>query len=68
MSDKIAIMGKFQNAEYLTRITLPLLSIVFIIGLLSSSPHNVFAQHEILPENWIEMRKMFRNKGAHTDN
>ena len=63
MSDKIVIMGKFQNAEYLTRIVLPLLSLVFIIGLLFSSPHNVFAQHKILPENWIEMRKMFRNKG-----
>jgi hypothetical protein len=23
----------------------------------------VFAQHEIVPENWMEMRKMFRNKG-----
>jgi len=63
MSDKIVIMGKFQNAEYLTRIVLPFLFPVFIIGLLFSSPHNVFAQHEILPENWIEMRKMFRNKG-----
>ena len=63
MSDKIVIMGKSQNIAHLTRILLPLLSLVLIIGLLSSSPHNIFAQHEIVPENWIEMRKMFRNKG-----
>ena len=63
MSDKIVIMGTLQNAAYLTRIVFPMLSLAFIIGLLFSSPYNVFAQHEIPPENWIEMRKMFRNKG-----
>ncbi len=30
---------------------------------MSLSPNTVFAQHEIDPENWIEMRKMFRHKG-----
>ena len=63
MSDKIVMMGKSQDTAHLTRILLPLLFLVLIIGLLSSSPHHVFAQHEIAPENWIEMRKMFRNKG-----
>ena len=47
----------------MTRILLYLLFFVLIIGLLSSSPHHVFAQHEIVPENWMEMRKMLRNKG-----
>jgi HEAT repeat protein len=51
------------DTAHLTRILLPLLFLVLIIGLLSSSPHNVFAQHGIAPENWMEMRKMFRNKG-----
>jgi hypothetical protein len=63
MSNKIVIMGKSQSTAHLTRILLLLLFLVLIIGLLSSSTHNVFAQHEIVPENWIEMRKMFRNKG-----
>ena len=56
-------MGKSQDTAHLTRILLPLLFLVLIIGLFSSSPHNIFAQHEIAPENWIEMRKMFRNEG-----
>lgn len=52
----------------MTRILLALLVLLLIIGLLSSSPHHVFAQHKIPPENWplenlIEMRKMVRNKG-----
>ena len=63
MSDKIIIMGKSQDIVHLTRILLVLFFLVLIIGLLSSSPHKVFAQHKIAPENWIEMRKMFRNKG-----
>jgi hypothetical protein len=63
MSDKIVMMGKSQDTAHLTRILFPLLLLVLIIGLLSSSPHHVYAQHEIAPENWIEMRKMFRNKG-----
>jgi hypothetical protein len=63
MSDKIVIMGKSQDTAHLARILLPLLLLVLIIGLLSSSPHNVFAQHKMPPENWIEMRKMLRNKG-----
>ena len=56
-------MGKSQDTAHLTRILLPLLFLVLIIGLFSSSPHNIFAQHEIAPENWIEMREMFRNEG-----
>jgi len=63
MSDKIIIMGKSQDTVHLTRFLLVLFFLVLIIGLLSSSPHNGFAQHRIAPENWIEMRKMFRNKG-----
>jgi len=63
MSDKIVIMGKSYDTAFINRILLPLLFLVLIIGLLSSSPHNTFAQHEIAPENWVEMRKMFRNKG-----
>jgi hypothetical protein len=47
----------------MTRILLTLLFFVLMIGLLSSSPHHVFAQQGITPENWFEMRKMFRNKG-----
>jgi hypothetical protein len=52
----------------MTRILLYLLFLVLIIGLLSSSPLNGFAQHKVPPENWppeklIEMRKMVRNKG-----
>ncbi len=47
----------------MTRIILYLLFFVLMIGLLSSSTHNVFAQHKIPPENWMEMRKMFRIKG-----
>jgi HEAT repeat protein len=57
------MMAKSQDTAHLTRILLRLLFLVLIIGLLSSSPHHVFAQHKIVPENWIEMRKMFRNKG-----
>jgi hypothetical protein len=63
MSDRIAIMGKSQDTAHLTRILFPLLFLVLIIGLLSPSPRKIFAQHEIAPENWIEMRKMFRNAG-----
>lgn len=62
MRDNIVIMDKSHDTSHLIRILLPLLSLGFIIGLLSSSPHHVFAQHGIAPENWIEMRKMFRNK------
>jgi HEAT repeat protein len=52
----------------MTRILFYLLFLVLMIGLLSSSALNVFAQHKIPPENWplenlIEMRKMVRNKG-----
>jgi hypothetical protein len=47
----------------MTRILFYLLFLVLMIGLLSSSPHHVFAQHMIPPENLIEMRKMVRNKG-----
>ena len=37
--------------------------ITLITGLSSVSPKIVLAQHEIDPETWIEMRKMFRQKG-----
>jgi hypothetical protein len=50
-------MISVRDTAHLTRI------LVLIIGLLSSSPHTILAQHEIAPENWIEMRKIFRNKG-----
>jgi len=63
MSDKIVFMGKSYNTSFINRIFLNLLSLVLMSVLLSLSPPKVFAQHEIAPENWIEMRKMFRNKG-----
>ena len=50
-------MGKPPDTASSTLILLPLLSLVLIIGLLSSSAKNVLAQHEIPPEAWIEMRK-----------
>jgi len=56
-------MGKPQYTAPTTHIYLPLLYLLLIIGIVSSSSSNVFAQHEIDPETWIEMRKMFRNKG-----
>jgi HEAT repeat protein len=56
-------MGKPQDTGHLTHIFIPFLFLVPMIGLLSSSPQNVFAKHEIVPESWIEMRKMFRSKG-----
>jgi hypothetical protein len=56
-------MGKPQYTAPIAHIFLPLLYLLLIIGLVSSPPYNVFAQHEIDPETWIEMRKMFRNKG-----
>ena len=36
---------------------------MLIFSLVISSPNTAPAQHEIDPETWIEMRKMFRNKG-----
>jgi HEAT repeat protein len=56
-------MGKPQYTAPLTHILLPLLYLLLIIGIVSSSTYNVFAQHEIDSETWIEMRKMFRYKG-----
>jgi hypothetical protein len=41
----------------------PIVLMVLVLGILSISANNVFAQHEIDPETWIEMRKMFRKKG-----
>jgi hypothetical protein len=56
-------MGKLPDTAPLTLFLLPLLYLGLVIGLVSSTPYTVFAQHEIDPETWIEMRKMFRNKG-----
>ena len=56
-------MTKPQDTAPLTHILLLLLCLTLITGLLSSYPCAVFAQHEIDPETWIEMRKMFRPKG-----
>jgi HEAT repeat protein len=56
-------MGKLQYTAPLTYILLPMLCLGLIMGMVISSPYNVFAQHEIDPETWIKMRKMFRNKG-----
>ena len=39
------------------------LVLLMLIITLAGLPHNVFAQHEIDPETWIEMRKMLRQKG-----
>ena len=59
-------MGKSHKTASLTLFLLPLLYLGLVIGLVSSTPYTVFAQHEIDPETWIEMRKMFRNKGPTT--
>jgi hypothetical protein len=56
-------MNKHSGTVSLNLILLFLCYIVLITGLLSVSPNIVFAQHEIDPETWIEMRKMFRPKG-----
>lgn len=48
---------------YLIHIHKPLCFLVLIIGMLSLTVHSTYAQHEIAPEHWIEMRNMFRNKG-----
>ena len=55
-------MRKCRDTKYLTRTLRLLVFIVFIIGVFSF-PDNIFAQHGIPPEKWIEMRKIFRNKG-----
>jgi hypothetical protein len=60
---KITVMVKPRDTTSLTLILLLWLSLVLIIGLVSSYPRNVSAQHQIDPETWIEMRKMLRNKG-----
>jgi HEAT repeat protein len=56
-------MGKHSATASLNLLLISLYPIVFIIGLVSLSPNIVFAQHEIDPETWIEMRKMIRHKG-----
>lgn len=56
-------MSKHSATASLNLLLISLYYIVFIIGLVSSSPNITFAQHKIDPETWIEMRKMFRNKG-----
>ena len=56
-------MGKPLDAVSLKYTLLPLLCLVLIAGMMGTSPKYVYAQHEIPPETWIEMRKMFRPKG-----
>jgi hypothetical protein len=56
-------MAQSKETTYLSHTFLPLLFLVLIIGLVPSSPHIIFAQHGIDLEDWILMRKMFRNKG-----
>jgi hypothetical protein len=56
-------MGKPRNTAPLPLILLPLLCLGLIIGLESAFPLTACAQHQIDPETWIEMRKMFRPKG-----
>ena len=56
-------MGNHPNTVSLKLILTFLYNIVFITGLVSLSSNIVLAQHEIDPETWIEMRKMFRHKG-----
>jgi hypothetical protein len=55
-------MGKAPDSARL--IHHPLLFLGLIIGILISSPFKAYAQHEIAPETWIEMRKMLRHKGT----
>ncbi len=59
----IVIMNKHLNNIPLTLNRLLLLCLLLITVMVSSTPTIVLAQHEIAPENWIEMRKMFRHKG-----
>ena len=56
-------MGKSLNAASLKYILLPLLCLVLIIGMVGTSSKCVHAQHQVDPESWIEMRKMFRPEG-----
>ena len=56
-------MGKSLNAASLKYILLPLLCLVLRAGMVGTSPKCVHAQHQVDPESWIEMRKMFRPEG-----
>jgi hypothetical protein len=56
-------MDKSHDTSHLTRLFPSLLSLALTIGLMSLLPHQGSAQHGVAPENWFEIRKMFRNKG-----
>lgn len=46
-----------------SHILIPLLCLALGISAVGAWPEMVYAQHQIDPEAWIEMRKVFRNKG-----
>jgi|GEM_PF-3279969 len=56
-------MNKLPDTASLKSILLPLLCFVLVAGMVGISPKWVYAQHQIDPETWIEMRKMSRPKG-----
>lgn len=56
-------MRKPLDTASLKYILFHLLRLVIITGMVGTSPKCVQAQHQIDPETWIEMRKMFRPKG-----
>jgi hypothetical protein len=56
-------MEKPPDTASLKCILLSLLCLVLVAGMVGISPKWVYAQHQIDPETWIEMRKMSRLKG-----
>lgn len=56
------MMHRSQDSASLPFIHFFLLYFLLIIATAGTFPHRASAQHEIDPETWIEMRKMFRNK------
>jgi len=56
-------MGKHSDTALSNFLVISLYYMVFILGVVGSSPNTAFAQHAIDTETWIEMRKMFRHKG-----
>jgi len=61
--DTVTCMAKPSDTASLNHILFRLLCLVIIAGSAGTSPKWAQAQHQIDPETWIEMRKMFRPKG-----
>jgi len=57
-------MGKRPETALLNKVLFRLLCLVIVAGTAGILPRWVQAQHQIDPQTWIEMRKMFRPKGT----